>query len=94
MVDAWREYVADTDPTHAESFFEITELTIGSNVVLAFDASTSRVYSLEWRSLGGSSAWQQVQAETNETGSGPGHTLRDTNATSGPRAYRVEVAVP
>ena len=90
----FQEWVADTDPTNALSFFRIAAISGGPPVSVEFLSSSNRHYTL----LGSTNldvipAWTNVPGQVNVTGSGSIDTLNDTNAAP-LRFYKVEVKVP
>ena len=91
----WIEYVADTVPTSAASFFHIVELEYGHSCLLRFPCTNTRVYSLE-RIVGlATGKWEGVPGQTNVVGADSGEmTLLDTNTTAAVGAYRVWVGLP
>lgn len=89
------EWVADTDPTDAMSFFEITSFSLESTYEVTFPTSTNRQYTLLYSTaLGGEdTTWTVVPGQTNVTATGASMTLADTNAAP-LRFYKIEVSVP
>ena len=92
-VPAWREYVADTDPNDAESYFRISSISNApATTQVAFSpASPRRSYSLMRRDLH-TNWWIQVSGQTGIPGTGGEDTLQDTNRWDR-MFYTVEVTV-
>lgn len=88
-VPTWAEYVAQTDPTNADSFLRIIQFDNGS---LAFTpVSTGRIYSIEETGYLGSSNW--LPGTALHLGTGSVMRLSLTNAQP-IRFYRVRVQIP
>lgn len=94
FVATWKEFAADTDPTNDNAFFRIGAVSNGPGVVVTFDGSTSRVYSLEFTGHLVTGTWSDVTGQTDVPGTGPAQSIIDTNAHPGPRHYRLRVAIP
>ena len=89
-----QEYVADTDPTNAASFFGIRRIEAGGSVRLTFDSSTGRLYrALFADDLPGTTTWSNVPGMLRRRGNGMNDVMVDTNAVP-VRNYRIEVSVP
>ncbi len=89
-----QEWIADTDPTNALSFFRIEALLAGPPVTAQFLSSTNRLYTLSSSTaLGGEPQWNNVAGHIDVPGSGGLTSLTDTN--SGPGSYyRLSVRIP
>ena len=87
------EYIADTNPTNAASYFHITGISNIPPVEIWFQSSANRLYALVSASNLVNAVWVNVPGEGPRAGvSGLDH-LTDANAT--PRQfYRVRVQVP
>jgi hypothetical protein len=94
FVATWKEFTADTDPTNANAFFHIGAISNGPGIVVTFDGSASRVYSLQYTGDLGTGTWSSVPGQTNIPGTGPAQLMIDTNVHPGRRHYRVRVAIP
>ena len=57
---AWQEYVADTDPTNAASYFCITGVTNLPPWTIHFDSSSNRMYTMNWCSNLVDGIWTSV----------------------------------
>lgn len=67
----YAEYLADTDPTNKLSVFALSTTLLTTNMVLTWDSSTNRQYSL-WYStnLMDTGSWAKVSQMTNRFGTG------------------------
>jgi hypothetical protein len=95
-IPLWASYVADLNPTDANSSFSISDLLLDSinGVSVRFNSSTGRQYSLHYCvSAEPTSMWMGVAGQSNVQGRGAAMTLGDTNS-RGPRFYRLQVGVP
>ncbi len=88
------EYVADTDPTDSNNYFNIAAVDYSNSCSVAFDCSTGRVYGMQYRPDLLTGGWNYVEGQTNIMGDASGTlVLSDTN-TAALRYYRVRVEVP
>jgi hypothetical protein len=87
------EWVADTDPTNAQSLFRILAISNLPPVTVYFLSSSNRLYSLLFSTDLASLAWGDLPGQVNIPGEGTLQGLVDTNAV-GARFYRVQVTVP
>lgn len=91
---AWKEYVADTDPTNALSFLRVTAISNGPPVSVAFEpASASRAYTLQGTTNLAGGAWTDVPGQGPRPGAGGPDQMTDPAAAPA-RFYRVKVEVP
>ena len=90
----YSEYVADTNPTNALSYFHIESIATTPNPAVSFASSASRVYTLYYRTNLDSATWTNVPTQTDISGSGGTDTLSDPSATDTERFYRLGVRVP
>jgi hypothetical protein len=88
----WQEWVADTNPTNAASYFQIRSRP-GAPGSVEFPSSTNRLYSLLASTDLNAPAFLPVPGQTNVTGTGATQTLSDTNAAAA-RFLQVEVKLP
>ena len=89
----WQEWIADTNPTNALSYFRLMSVP-GSPSSVAFTSSSNRLYSLlASTNLTGSNSFVAVAGQTNITGNGAIRTLTDTNPASA-KFYQVQVELP
>jgi hypothetical protein len=90
----YQEWIADTDPTNALSYFRIESISNLPPVAVRFASSTNRQYSLLSASgLSDVNTFSPVPGQTNITGNGGILTLTDTNAAAA-LFYRLGVKVP
>lgn len=93
-VEAWREYVADTDPTDGASVLRVTGVWPGPPAEVVFEpASTGRVYTLQATTNLVTGAWTDVPGQGPRPGAGGPDTLSD-GAGAPARFYRIKVEVP
>ena len=92
-VPAWAEYLADTDPTNAGSFFQITGVSGISPINVQFPSSTRRSYTLQRRDDMVTGEWVNVEGQVAKPGAGGADSLND-NETSTQHFYRVMVTLP
>ena len=92
----YSEYLADTNPTNAASYFHITALSNAAPLSVGFaPSSTGRLYTLESRADMLAGSWTNVPGQTNMLGSVGTSWLSDTNAATASNGfYRVRVQVP
>ncbi len=89
-----QEWIADTDPTNALSYFRIEAISNLPPVAVQFVSSADRRYTLlSSPGLADTTAFAAVPGQTNVAGNGGVLTLTDTNATAS-LFYRVGVKVP
>jgi len=87
------EWIADTDPNDAGSFFLLTGLAPVNSFSVSFPGSAARVYSLQGCTNLPVGAWAGIAGQTNIPGEAGSMAL--TNAASLPqRCYRVRVSLP
>jgi parallel beta-helix repeat protein len=89
----FQEWVADTDPTNALSYFHIAAITSVSPLAVAFQSSSNRQYTLYFCTNLDGGHWTQVMGQANLPGTGSLSVLQDTNAIP-PTFYRVGVNMP
>jgi PKD repeat protein len=89
----FQEWVADTDPTNAHSFFDIEAISKSSPAMISFQSSSNRSYTLWSTPQLAPPDWAPVPGEQAIPGNGGTLTLSDkTNAPQ--RFYRVLVNLP
>lgn len=90
------EYLSGTAPTNSASRFELNSSgTFSGNAVFSFSCSTSRLYSLLWRTNLLCGAWAPVPGQTGVSGSANGMLLlTDTNEINALRYYRAGAGLP
>ena len=90
----YNEYVADTNPTNALSYFKIQGVTNAGSLKVYYQSSASRKYSLYYTTNLTSGAWNPVSSQTNLAGNGGVASLGDTNTAGPQRFYRLGVQLP
>jgi hypothetical protein len=89
-----QEWIADTDPTNALSYFRIEAISNLPPVSVRVPSSASRRYTLfASPGLADTNTFVPVPGQTNVAGNGGPLTLTDTNAASA-QFYRMEVKLP
>ncbi|MCX6912116.1 MAG: hypothetical protein NT167_03510 [Verrucomicrobia bacterium] len=92
-VPAWMEYMADTDPTNAASYFRMTGVTNLPPWTIYFDSSSDRAYTLSWCSNLVDGIWTNVPGQESREGVGGLDQMQDTNTSPG-RFYRLKADLP
>ena len=94
----FQEWVADTNPTNALSYFRISALSNAAPWTIHFSSSSNRQYTLSSATnlvgQGPGTVWTEVIGQVNVPGSGMSQTLTDSNPPSPQKLYRVRVSVP
>ncbi len=90
----YSEYVADTSPTNALSYFHIQSIAHEAGFAVFYQSSASRKYTLYYRTNLTSGAWTNIPSQTNIPGSGGVDRLIDPETAGTPRFYRLGVRVP
>lgn len=94
----FQEWVSDTNPTNALSYFRVTALTNISPSVLYFSSSSNRQYTLSSATnlvgAGPGTVWTDVPGQVNVPGNGSIKVLTDAGPPSPKKIYRVRVIVP
>ena len=93
-VTNYSEYVADTNPTNALSYFHIQSVSNATSFVVFYQSSASRKYTLYCRTNLNLGAWTNIPSQTDIPGSGSVDGLLDPETASTPRFYRLGVRVP
>ena len=93
-VDNYHEYVADTTPTNAASFFHVLGVSLTPNFDVSYLSSTNRRYTLYWRSNFVTGAWTNIPSQTDISGNGGVAHLADPYPAGAQRAYRIGVRLP
>ena len=90
----FEEWMADTNPTNALSYFRLTGISTGPSTTVQFLSSPNRLYTLmASTNLAGSNTLVAVPGQSSVPGTGGPQSLSDTN--TGPaRFYRVSVGAP
>ena len=85
------EWLADTDPTDAQSYFGLESISVGDEVTVSFESSADRIYTL--LSSIDLQTWTPVAGQVGIAGTGGADSLVDADA--GPRKfYAVGVELP
>jgi hypothetical protein len=92
--DNLSEYIADTNPTNAASYFSITNLSIASPVTVSFASSSNRQYTLKGCSNLVFGAWTNVPGAGPRAGTGGADSMQDTNAPPTGPFYRLGAQLP
>ena len=85
------EVIADTSLTNAESYFRIEGISNLPPLTIAFESSSNRWYSLQFRSNLLNGGWLDMPGQTDQQGAGGPDALIDPNAGIRQRYYRVNV---
>jgi len=86
-----QEWIADTNPTNALSYFRIASVAPAS---VSFLSSSNRLYTLmASTNLTASNSFSAVIGQTNVPGNGSARTLTDTNEAAA-KFYQVRVTIP
>ena len=93
-VSNFNEYIADTNPTNAASYFHIQYITFATGLTAFYQSSGSRKYTLYSTADLTSGTWSPVSSQTNSIGSGGVDSLSDTITNEIQRFYRISVALP
>jgi hypothetical protein len=88
----WQEWIADTNPTNADSIFRIVSVSKQPPLSISFQGSAKRIYTL-LASDDLKSPWASVAGQEEIPGTETLMSLADTNAV-GTRFYRLAVEVP
>ena len=84
------EYLCDTDPTNAQSYFHITGLTVTPPQTIYFESSSNRYYSLRACYDLIADSWTNISNKSQ--GSGGPDTLQDTNSIQGAVFYKINIS--
>jgi hypothetical protein len=90
----YQEWVSDTDPTNALSYFRIAAISNLPPVTVSFASSSNRQYTLVCSTNLVGTVWADVAGQVDVPGNGRLRTLTDTNAAAPEKFYRVSVKVP
>jgi PKD repeat protein len=92
--DNYHEYVAETNPTNAVSYFRIQSISNATGIALFYPSSANRNYTLYCTTDPGSGRWTNIPVQTDIPGSGGLDVLTDPAPTTAPRFYWVGVRLP
>ncbi len=90
----YSEYVADTNPTNALSYFHIQSVSNATSFAVFYQSSASRKYTLYCRINLTSGTWTNIPSQTDLPGSGGVDMLTDSSPADTQRFYRIGVRVP
>ena len=88
------EYLADTNPTNALSYFHVQSISNATRFTVFYPSSSNRQYTLYYRTNLTSGAWTNLATQTAIPGSGRVDALSDPAPTGKQRFYRVGVRLP
>jgi hypothetical protein len=88
------EYIADTNPSNAASYFIIEGVSYNPGYAVFFQSSPNRKYTLEFTTNVSYGAWSSVPSQTGISGSGGMDALTDPSPTGPQRFYRIGVGLP
>ncbi len=91
--NTFEEWLADTDPTNADSRLQIVSITKHSPAMISFPSSANRTYTLLRTTTLHPPHWTPVPGAQGIPGNGGVLTLTDAEESAG-QFYRVEVNVP
>ena len=92
--DNSHEYLADTNPVNALSYFHILSVSKATGFAVCFQSSANRKYTLCTTTDLTSGVWTAVPSQSGIAGSGGVDTLTDPSPTGSQRFYRVGVEIP
>lgn len=90
----WQEWLADTDPTNANSTFRISaSMSPLSSIAVSFTSSSNRLYTLLNSTNLAENIWNPISGQVNVPGTGGQQVIFDTTAST-IGFYRLSVRVP
>lgn len=89
---AWKEFITDTNPTHAASYFRVENF--GTDLTVHFESSAGRVYTLQGTFGLPGEGWLNVPGAGPRMGVGGADRLQDTNQPRAGTSYRLSVQLP
>jgi hypothetical protein len=90
----YQEYIADTIPTNALSYFHLQGITSLPNVAVSFQSSSNRSYTLYADADLSTGTWSNVSGQANVPGTGGLLTLTNPSPANLPMFFRVGVQLP
>lgn len=90
----YQEYIADTIPTNALSYFHLQSVSLLPNVAVSFQSSSNRSYTLYSDTNLSIGTWSSVSGSTNVSGTGGTLALTNPSPTELPMFFRVGVQLP
>jgi len=89
------EYIANTDPNDASSYFHVESISVINNPTFYFQSSANRFYTLCKCSDLEKAVWQPVDGQVLIPGTGELMAMIDTNRIDGTTYfYRIKVSLP
>ncbi len=92
--DNYHEYLADTNPTNALSFFCIQSISNATGFAVSYPSSASRKYTLYYQTSLSAGGWTNIPSQTALPGSGGVDRLTDPSPSAAQRFYRIGVQIP
>jgi hypothetical protein len=91
-----QEFMADTNPTNAASYFHVQSIAKnpGGGMAVSYLSSSNRVYTLYYTDAFNSGVWSNVPTATSVPGTGGLQTLIDPATNLVHRTYKVMVQLP
>ncbi len=91
-----QEFLADTNPTNAASYFHIQSIAPnpGGGIAVSYQSSSNRVYTLYYTDAFNSGVWSNIPTATSVPGTGGLQTLIDPATNLTHRTYKVMVQLP
>jgi hypothetical protein len=93
-VSNYAEYIADTNPTNALSYFHIQSVTNAAGLKVFYQSSAGRKYTLYSRTNLTSGVWTNIPSQTDISGSGGVGALTDPSPMGTQRFYHIGVHLP
>jgi len=90
-VNNGQEYIADTDPTNAASYFKILSISNSVPMTIRFQSSSNRLYTMNGCSNLVNGVWTNVVGAGPRVGAGGLDSMRDTNVPPKGLFYRLKV---
>jgi PKD repeat protein len=90
----YQEYIADTAPTNASSCFHIQSASNATGFAVFYQSSSSRTYTLYYRTNLTSGGWINIPSQTAIPGSGGVDQLTDPSPSGSQRFYLISVQMP
>jgi hypothetical protein len=89
------EWIADTDPTNAQSFFQIASISNEPPVTVYATTSSNRIYTLSYTTnLNDPITWTNVTGQVDVQGTGALRAFTDPANSPAEKFYRINVKVP
>src|SRR6185503_21119078 len=89
------EWIADTNPTNAQSFFQIASISNEPPVTVYAATSSNRIYTLSYTTnLNNPIIWTNVTGQVDVQGTGALRAFPDPDNSPAEKFYRINVEVP